>query len=357
VSQPSLCNWWVAWVRSAIVVATLWLLGLLHRMAFRLDMVLFRSLQDTPIRDPLFVFGLPRSGTTLMHRLLATGEHFTTPPLWEVLFAPALCQKYFFYVAYRVDQRLGGPGRRALQWVESWGSHQGSAVHATSLQTPEEDFLALLPFGGCFLTVLVWPRSERIWRLGYFRGHLPEEERQRLLKIYRGLVTRHVRFRGGDKCYLSKNPSFTGWATDLQQEFPHARFIGLRRDPAVVVASQLSSLEPGLAFFGSRIDHEISHRFVKMLAWYWHLLNDYGDLFGEDRFQLVEYSDLTADQFTCVTQSLTQLGYPLSPAFRESLSKAAQTASRYQSLHRYSLEQYHLNTAEVMAAFQPTQLA
>lgn len=338
--------------RSNVVICGLWLLGIVHRLAFRLDEWLFPGLSETVIERPLFVVGLPRSGTTLMHRLLASpGGEFTTPPLWEVALAPALCEKLFFYRLYRLDRWLGGIGYRLVCWLESWGEQAGSSIHPTSLQTPEEDFLMLLPFGGCFLMVLAWPENERIWQLGYFAGHLPHTERQRLMGIYRGLIARHLRFRGLGKHYLSKNPSFTGWVSDLREAFPEARVIGLRRKPQTVVASQLSSLRDGLKLFGNRLNPELNSRFVKMLAWYWHLLLGYRESVAQNRFQLVEYSSLTGDSLNCVIQVLESLEYPLAATYRASLADACRRSAVYKSRHSYSLDEHGLDESQVEAEF------
>lgn len=348
----------LTYLRSTTVIAGLWLLSLCHRRAFWIDEWLFPALGRVNPCKPLFVHGLPRSGTTLMHRLLATpGGNFTTPLLWEVLFAPALCEKYFFCGLFKLDHWLGGMGYRGVRWVESWGSHGGSSVHATSLQTPEEDFITLLPFGGCFLMVLAWPNSDRVWQLGYFQ-RLPDKQQTRLLQIYRGMVVRHLLFRGIDKHYLSKNPSFTGWVEGLQRTFSDARFVGLHRDPLTVVASQLSSVQNGLQFFGHSISPEISWRFTKMLARYWHLLVGYETNMENGRYQLVDYAQLTSTPLACVTQTLERLGYDLPPPYSTSLAEACEQATAYRSRHRYSLREYQLVDEEVLAEFnqEPTPL-
>ncbi len=38
-----------------------------------------------PLKPPIIIFGLPRTGTTYLHRLLALNSTYHAPPLWEVM--------------------------------------------------------------------------------------------------------------------------------------------------------------------------------------------------------------------------------------------------------------------------------
>ena len=222
----------------------------IHRVAFRIDDWLYPAIREVPVDRPLFVVGLPRSGTTFLHRLIACeDETFTTFRLWELLFAPAVCQKRFIRGVWRLDQWLGGWGEKLVLTVERRVSGSLHEVHSTTLQSPEEDFLSLLPFGGCFLRVLAHPHSEQVWDLGHFCERLTAAEQQRLATIYRGMVQRHLYFHGTNLRLLSKNPTFTAWVPALEREFPSARFLGIRRTPLESVPSQLSSLRSGFNFF------------------------------------------------------------------------------------------------------------
>ena len=69
-------------------------LQLLHWIGFALDEILFRGYRDIEIRQPTFVLGVPRSGTTFLHRLLAHDPQFTTFSTWECFFAPSISERY-----------------------------------------------------------------------------------------------------------------------------------------------------------------------------------------------------------------------------------------------------------------------
>jgi len=211
-----------------------------HRLAIALDLILFLSISRCELERVLFIVGLPRSGTTYLHRLLASQENvFTTMPAWEAVFAPALCEKYLFSFVFRLDAYSGSPLSRLIASVERQLPSASNSIHATGLMVPEEDFVALLPYDGCFLRFVLWPYASRTWRLAHFSEQLSDKEKRRWLRVYKGILVRHMIFRGTHLHYLSKNPSLTNWLPHLAEYFPKSQFIGLTGEPVAVVGSQL----------------------------------------------------------------------------------------------------------------------
>lgn len=326
----------------------------LHRVALRLDDWLYPSLRDVQITRPLFIVGLPRSGTTLLHRLIANDRGvFTTMPLWELLLAPAVCEKRFFRRLRTVDGWLGRPLWRILCAVQQRASRSIQDVHATTLHSPEEDFLALLPFGGCFLKVICFPESEDVWKLGSFCDQLAPSRQQKLVATYKRILQRHLYFRGKHFHLLSKNPSLTSWVPALAEEFPDACFVGLRRAPEQSVPSQLSSLRSSMAFFGTDVaEPEIVDRFVNLLSSYWRTLDQANEVLPSTRFRLIEYDSLVGDSYPTVRSTLDQFGYSLSAQGRAALQKACFAQREYRSSHRYCLEEFGLNRERLEFVFE-----
>mgnify|MGYP001813969927 CR=1 FL=1 len=128
-------------IRSFLLAVLCTPVFLIHRIALRLDDWMYPSLRHVRITKPLFIVGLPRSGTTLLHRLIAGDRSvFTTMPLWELLLAPAACEKRFLRRLRTVDRWLDSPLWRILCAIERGISQSVRDVHATNLQSPEEDW-------------------------------------------------------------------------------------------------------------------------------------------------------------------------------------------------------------------------
>lgn len=270
--------------------------------------------------------------------------------LWELLFAPAICQKYLFYAAFRVDGIFGGPLLKTLCILERNLTRSVNGIHKTSLFLPEEDYLGLLAFGGCFLQVIAFPHNPWLWKLGHFADQLTDAQQQYLIHKYHGLIVRHQKFWGGERRYLAKNPSFTAWTSTLANAFPTARFVALRRPPMQVVPSQLSSVKDGLEMFGYEIsDPRIRDRFIRLLSMYYRQVDSCYRQLPAQRFKLVEFENLTQNCKGVVTQIYSSFELQMSSEYQQSLNREAENAKSYRSRHHYSLDDFGLTEQDVIS--------
>ncbi|WP_295886669.1 sulfotransferase [uncultured Thiohalocapsa sp.] len=324
----------------------------IHWLGFLLDEIFFRGYRRVAIREPLFVLGVPRSGTTNLHAVLAQDPQLTTFSTWECLFAPSVTQRVFWRALGRLDARLGGPLRRLLSLVERRFFAALDDVHAMSLDTPEEDYFALLPVLSCFILALPFPHAAHLWRMGTFDRDMPAAERERLLAFYADALRRHLYVHGPDKRLLSKNAAFASLAGSLAAQFPDARFLVCLRDPVQTVPSQLSSIRAGLAFFGVPEDSApIRERFVDQLAFYYENLNALARTGAPTRTVVKTLPQLKHDLAGAVRDAYSRLGLPLTPDFATALEAAAAPARAYRSGHRYALADFGLDADSIVQRF------
>jgi len=324
----------------------------IHWIGFLLDDVLFRGWRRVQVREPLFVLGVPRSGTTKLHEVLAKDDQYTTFSTWECLFAPSVSQRVFWRGLGRIDARVGAPLRRLLRLAERRVFGALDDVHAMSLDTPEEDYFALMPVMSCFILVLAFPRSPHLWRMGSFDRDMPAPERERLLDFYADALRRHLYVHGPDKRLLSKNAAFASLANGLADTFPDARFLVCLRDPMETVPSQLSSIRSGLAFFGVPPDSApIREHFVDQLAFYYDNLHQLAEHHAPDRTVTKTLPQLKADLAGSVQDAYRRLGLPLAPDFAAALNRATAPARAYRSGHKYDLAQFGLEPAAIERRF------
>lgn len=335
-------------ITKCLLLPVIFLILLIHRMALLADIILFPRLKTLKVNKPLFIVGLPRSGTTTVHRMMASHtEQFTSLPLWELLFAPALCQKYLFWGAYKVDAALGGPFERILGWAQDRLASSFDDIHPTRLTDPEEDYLGLLAFDGCFLRFLAFPYAKTTWAIGDFSA-LPAPQRQKLLTAYQDLVKRHLAFRGEDLRLLSKNPSFTTWVPDLADAFPDAEFIGTNRDLAKVLPSQLSSIDGGLRLFGyTSKDPWIIDQFSGLLTDYQERLAAFQNSL-DSRYADVDFQLLVRSPEKIIEDIYQQFHIPQRNEEDASrLDKLFLASRSYKSKHAYSLDEFGLQASDI----------
>ncbi|TVQ91813.1 MAG: sulfotransferase [Chromatiaceae bacterium] len=324
----------------------------LHWLGFLLDDILFRGWRRVEIREPLFVLGVPRSGTTSLHQVLAQDPNLTTFRTWECLFAPSVTERRCWLALAALDRRLGRPAARLLGWLERRIFAGLDAVHPMGLMTPEEDYFALMPILSCFILALPFPAFTHIWRVGAGDRDLAADERRRLLDFYADCLRRHLYVHGPERRLLSKNAAFAPLAMGLAARFPDARFIVCLRDPQETVPSQLSSIRGGLAFFGVPADSApVRARLLDQLAFYYENLDRLRCALPPERHAAIGMPDLRGGLAATLTGVYGQLRLPVVPAFAAALAAADGQARGYRSGHRYSLTEFGLTPAAIRNRF------
>ena len=323
-----------------------------HWIGFLLDDLLFRGYRKVQIREPLFIVGLPRSGTTFLQRVFARdSERFTTLRLWELLLAPSVTERKFWLGMGVLDRVLGSPFSRLGRWGERMGLSWLDVIHEVSLNDPEEDYFLLLPVFACFLLVVPFPYHEAIWTLARF-DELPEAERAPVMRFYRAALQRHLHVVGPEKQLLSKNPSFTPFIRSLLETFPDCRILCCVRNPLEVVPSLLSSVGTGAKVFGYDVaEPGVRDRFVDMLAFFASHSVTNLDQLPESRQAFVPLKDIKGDMEGFVLELYRRFGWEAGREFKERLGEDSQRSKEYKSRHTYSLEDYGLTPDEIRERF------
>lgn len=339
-----------------LVMALFWPLFLLllvsNRLCLWLDTLLFPGFRHLAIVEPLFVAGIPRSGTTFLHRLLAGDQQrFTTMTLWEVLFAPSILQRRFWLTLAKLDRRLGAPLATLLHWLERKALGGLDGVHKTGLGEAEEDYLALANYLGCFLLILPFGDSS-LWQLAYLDRDAPAAEKQRLLGHYRALVQRHLYVHGADRTFLSKNPSFTPWLHSLAEAFPDARFIACLRTPLEAVPSQISSILIGARIFSGNPDERWWREgLTDMLVHYYQQVLTLEQQWPAERYQIVRMPELAGDPAYTLTRLYQQFSLPVSTDYADWLAAQTVKARQYRSGHHYHTSKLGLDETQLRQRF------
>ncbi|HSH41278.1 MAG TPA: sulfotransferase [Arenicellales bacterium] len=176
-----------------------------------------------PPRQPVFILGHWRSGTTHLFNLMSRDPRFC----WADPFTTGLPWDY------RLLGRLARPLiKRALpanRFVD------GVAVTPDS---PQEDEIALASMQGLsWYHAIYFPRRfETHWRQGVFLDGVDERRIRRWRRRFE-YYHRKLLAADPDRTLLVKNPAYTGRVALLRRIWPEARFIHIRRNPYTVFAS------------------------------------------------------------------------------------------------------------------------
>ncbi len=340
-------------VKRAIVMSAFlpvfFLLQCLHFAGFALDEILFRGYRRMRVREPLFIVGVPRSGTTFLHQVLADDtRRFTTLTLWELLLAPSITERRIVQGLLRLDRMMGRPGARVMEWIERRSLTSMDAIHKVSLAAPEEDYLLFVPVFACFLLTHPFPADHELWRLTRFDEALPEKKRRRLMSFYHRCLQRHLYVHGPQKQILSKNPSFTPMIRSLREEFPDCRMICCLRDPVKVVPSLISSMEEGRVLFDNDARGNWYHRrlYNMLRSSYRYLLREIPRA-PEDRRAFVKLEEMKQEVAGTVEALYRRFGWNPDEAFQRQLAARDEESRAYRSRHKYAAEDYGIGPAEI----------
>ena len=318
----------------------------IHAICLLLDELLFPRYRRVELGRALFITGIPRSGTTFLHRTLAADrEGYTTLTTWEALLAPSILQRRLIAALAWLDGRLGGFGARSLRDLTRRSMGGLSDIHEVGLEAAEEDYLTLLPAGGCFILLLAFPAAQGLQRLGHLDARMPSGRRRRLLRFYRGCLQRHLYAGGSNRLLLSKNAAFGNWLAGLHEICPEARFMVCVREPLAALSSQISAISSARTLFGTAVDSEAFQRLF---------LDQFEDTLEQmaktlrhwpaDRVVILDMADLRANPAVLVSRALETLQQPVGA---ELAAHLAGLCGGSRSAHRHGVDNLALPAGEL----------
>ncbi|MBI5589048.1 MAG: sulfotransferase [Deltaproteobacteria bacterium] len=340
--------------RIAMLLINLFFYGLsemIHWTCFFLDEFFFPDYRQVDVIEPVFIAGLPRSGTTHMHRLMAKDPQFTSFRLWEILLAPSIVQKKFYKAMGVLDRKLGSPISRFIDKFEKAAFK--NKFHEIGLFKPEEDDPILLHIFSSFFLVFMFPFDEDVRRFSRFDLEIPAAERARIMKFYKQCVQRHLYVFGKDKRFLSKNPAFSPKIRSIGETFPDAKVIYMARNPLQAVAS-------GMSFRSFLLDHlyfPLSPEAIQSLIlqnalfFYTHPL-EILSAWQENRHAFVNYDSLIADSEKTVLDVYHRFGLNVSTPYRRALSLDKIRSFAYRSRHCYAPEDFGISRDTIISLFK-----
>lgn len=323
-------------------------------LGFMLDEIFFPGYHHQEIRQPVFIVGVPRSGTTFLHRLLAKdAERFTSMRFWEIMFAPSIVQKKIFIRLGAVDKLFGNPLARLVVAFESRSLKTLSAIHRIGFFEAEEDSMLLFHNFSSALLAFMFPFAEDIWPYVCPDLEMDVKQRARIMNFYKKCVQRHVFVFGRGKQFLSKNPVFSAMVQSLNATFPDAQFVCMVRSPLEAVPSAISLFCYYFHKFLSPLEQfPMRDAITRMIAVYYrHPLEKMGKL-SPGRQQILSYTALTANPGQTIIDLYERFGLSMTPAYRQILGKEAEKARSYKSGHAYSLEQFGLTREQLLEEYR-----
>ena len=126
---------------------------IIYHLFLLLDEMLFPGYRKQEVKAPVFIIGNPRSGTTLLHRLMnMDGKTFTSFQVWELIFAPSITQRKLVWGIIKIAKMAGAPVNKVLQTLNKRTTRRTKKIHAVRIDAAEEDDHVLI-HGWCSATL------------------------------------------------------------------------------------------------------------------------------------------------------------------------------------------------------------
>jgi hypothetical protein len=258
---------------------------------------------------------------------------------WEIYFAPALLQKYFYKYLFKLDSFIGSPLRKIITAFEK--KTLGTVkIHKMGFTEPEEDEGIFAYTWSCLLLWLMFPFMDDVAPLHKFDTELPESKRKALMRFYKRSVNRHMLFRKQSLHYLSKSPAFSPKVKSLIETFPDAKFIYLIRTPYEVIPSIMNWFTLAWNFFSNPNERYPYKDFVIEMTKHWYSYTvDYLETLPQDQFVILKYDEFIADPEKSVIDIYNRFNIEMDENFAKLLKKKSDESKTYISPNMLYLEQ------------------
>ncbi len=295
----------------------------------------------SPVQRPVFITGMPRSGSTFLHELLALDPNNRSPRAWEVMFplpAPdfrhvdddprirktAACLWWFRRFAPKAD---------TVYPMRALTPHECVAIHSYTFLSEEFVSTCRIPTYEAFL------RSEGM-QSAY---------------VWQKQFLQHLQSRWPDRQWILKSPDHLCSLEELFTVFPDAVILHTHRNPLDVLESSIQLTKILYGLYGRPGDddqtqndqaRELAARMKRSLQFRDH----HPEL--TDRFFDINYTEFIAHPIATIENIYRHLDRPLLPEVISKMRQLVSTRSRYRHPHFPTFTRLALETTAEVHQFR-----
>jgi hypothetical protein len=288
------------------------------------------------IETPLFIIGLPRTGTTALSHLLAADHTNRSLLAWEANESIPPPTRATYATDPRFERAKNeptgaeslNPGFKAIHYDPPDMPIECSVIMAQHFQSPT-------------WSVLFNVADYDAWMIAADATHTYEHHRQ---------VLRVLQSHNPGRWQL-KTPAHCWYLDALVATYPDARFVMTHRDPVRVTGS-VCSLARSLSGTFTDADHTaaIAAHWPELIAVMLDRVGEFRTRNGDDRFYDMRYADLTGDPVGAVRSLYEHFGMEWDTQTETSLRDHASVHRQNRfGVHTYTLEEFGLEAGAIRA--------
>lgn len=297
------------------------------------------ELLERPIDRPVFVFGIPRTGTTLLSNLLGADPARRSPLTWEIDDPVPPPTRETLLTDPRAVSRLEEERKQLAAFPEMGKYYRNSAVYPNECM-----FFMIHDFKG-----LLWEGRGRLpsYRDWFFQTDVTStyEYHKRFLQVLQA---------DAPGVWNLKMPSHGLFIPTLLEIYPDARLVWAHRDPLTATGSFCSLMSLSSRSATGSVDIEwIAENYPWQAVEHADRIMDARESLGEDRIIDVQYADLLRDPISAMRKLYQALGDVFSPEAEAGMQAWLDDNPQEKfGKHEYKLAQFGLSPETVAPLFE-----
>jgi hypothetical protein len=299
------------------------------------------EIDDQEIGGPVFVIGLPRTGTTALSQLVAADPKFRSLRTWESAAPVPPPETATEHTDPRIAATEAGiammdeafPLMQTMHHTEATAATECQDLMGMSYRTAHFDGFARVP---SYMAWVVDSDMRETYR--YHRRAL------RLLQWHCPPTLWHL-----------KTPVHMLSLDALVEAYPDARFLWSHRDPAKVIGSVCSLIHYTRSWSSDRDDSvELGAEQLEHWATAVERAMEFRGRIGDERFADVSFADLQTAPLEAMAGALERIGLPFDEHSRTSVEAwAGSHEPGAHGTHRYELSDFGLRADQIRERFAP----
>jgi hypothetical protein len=298
-----------------------------------------QEIDDEVVGGPVFVIGLPRTGTTALSQLVASDPQFRSLRQWE----SQACTPPPEAATQHTDPRIAQAAAGIAMMDEMFPRMRTMINSEPEAATECQDLM-----GMSFRTF----HFDGVVRVPGYLAWLMQCDMRETYTFHRQ-VLKLLQWHCPPTLWHLRTPVHMFSLDALVEAYPDAKFLWSHRDPAKVLASVCSLIQYVRSWSSDRDDaEELGAEQLECWTEAVRRAMDFRKRFGDDRFVDVSFADLQVDPVSALEKSYAQLGLDFTEAARAAVRQwADEHKPGSRGSHAYQLADYGLTPEQVHEPF------
>jgi len=322
----------------SLAIKTLFERTLYQRLKIEQALTANPKIEKEPINQPIFIIGMPRTGTTILHALMHEDVAHRSPLAWECLLPfPASTPENFNH-----NKSINTVTKEFNQLFKLVPDFKKK--HYMEPNSPQECIgINALDFNSFQI-------SAQLYLPNYMDWFFNEADRSSTMHFHKRFLQHQQSGGVTAKRWLLKSPVHLMRLPEIFEVYPDARIIMTHRHPSKVVASAASLISSVRSLYSNNEDHIKSGQ-EQATTW-----SKYFDRFLEDRKKLnkenqiidLQFEDFVKDQLGTVKEIYKKFNWELTIKSEDKMKHfLAQNPKDKHGVHNYTLEDFGLTQDQI----------